>query len=90
MKPLRLKWLTVNEVKQLAADPQNWRKHPEDQARGLIDTIAKIESMTDDNVAGRGWNDPLTFNERLGILQDGHLRANKSTNYLPRQMEKSL
>ena len=71
---LELHYLTVAEVKALAADPENPRQHPTDQAAALVSTMTELEALTDDGVQGRGWVAPLTYNRRLGKLQDGHLR----------------
>lgn len=81
-KPLQLKYLTVDEVKALNADPNNPRVHSADQSSSLVNVMNKLEELTDDDTKGRGWNDALTYNTRLKLLQDGHLRQ-KDIDKLP-------
>lgn len=57
---LRLEYRDPAEIK---ANPSNWRKHPESQAKALQDVIAEV-----------GWAGALLLNERTGRLIDGHLR----------------
>lgn len=57
---LRLEWRTPQE---LAANPKNWRTHPEAQTAALSDALAEV-----------GWAGALLYNEATGRLIDGHAR----------------
>lgn len=58
--PLRLEWRSPAE---LAANPRNWRTHPDTQLTALTDVIAEV-----------GWAGACLYNERTGRLIDGHAR----------------
>lgn len=58
--PLRLEWIDPAE---LAANPKNWRVHPENQVAVVTDAIAEC-----------GWAGAALYNEQTGRLIDGHLR----------------
>jgi hypothetical protein len=58
--PLRLEYRKPSE---LAANPANWRTHPQPQLDALADVIAEV-----------GWAGVLLFNERTKRLIDGHAR----------------
>jgi DNA modification methylase len=58
--PLRLEYRKPSE---LAANPANWRRHPEAQLQALADVIADV-----------GWAGVLLYNERTKRLIDGHAR----------------
>jgi DNA modification methylase len=51
-------------VKDLLANPRNWRKHPKSQQKALLAVLGDV-----------GWIDHVTFNRRTGRLIDGHLRV---------------
>ena len=57
---LRLEWLTA---KELADNPENWRRHPQAQSAALEGVMAEV-----------GWAGALLYNEATGRLIDGHLR----------------
>lgn len=57
---LRLEYI---DPAALAANPANWRTHPERQTSALRDVIAEV-----------GWAGALLYNERTGRLIDGHAR----------------
>src|SRR5260370_41634912 len=57
---LRLEWRSPAE---LAANPANWRRHPETQIAALTDVITEV-----------GWAGACLYNERTGRLIDGHAR----------------
>ncbi len=59
-KPLRLEWLTPEE---LADNPLNYRLHPTDQVSGIKGALSEV-----------GWAGALLFNESTNRLIDGHLR----------------
>ncbi len=61
-KQLRLEWI---EAGSLDENPNNWRKHPDDQLSTLKDLIENPEI---------GWAAPLLYNERTKRLIDGHAR----------------
>ena len=50
-------------VKDLKANPKNWRKHPKAQADALAGVLDAV-----------GWVAPVIFNRQTGHLIDGHLR----------------
>lgn len=58
--PLRLEWVAVED---LAENPQNWRRHPEEQRKAFEEAFAAV-----------GWAGALVLNEKTGRLVDGHLR----------------
>lgn len=58
--PLRLEW---RDPAELAENPANWRRHPEEQLAALSDVIAEV-----------GWAGVCLFNEVTGRLVDGHAR----------------
>jgi DNA modification methylase len=58
--PLRLEW---RDPKELADNPENWRRHPTAQLTVLSDILAEV-----------GWAGALLYNERTGRLIDGHAR----------------
>ncbi len=58
--PLRLEYRRPSE---LAANPANWKTHPESQLLGLGDVIGEV-----------GWAGAVLFNEATGRLIDGHAR----------------
>lgn len=58
--PLRLEW---RDPADLAANPHNWRTHPQHQVDSLRDVISQV-----------GWAGAALFNERTGRLIDGHCR----------------
>ncbi|MFN0137995.1 MAG: DNA modification methylase [Phycisphaerae bacterium] len=63
IKPkLRLEWV---EAGSLTPNPQNWRRHPEQQ-------MAALKGLIDDTEIG--WVGALLYNERTGRLIDGHAR----------------
>jgi hypothetical protein len=49
---------------ELVPHPQNWRKHPKEQAANLTGTLD-----------GVGWVQRVIVNKRTGRMLDGHLRA---------------
>jgi hypothetical protein len=57
---LRLEWI---EAGSLAANPNNWRRHPAGQARAFKALLSDV-----------GWAGALLYNERTRRLIDGHLR----------------
>ena len=57
---LRLEW---RDPKELADNPENWRRHPYQQIAALKDIIAEV-----------GWAGALLYNERTKRLIDGHAR----------------
>jgi DNA modification methylase len=57
---LRLVYMDPNE---LAENPANWRRHPENQINALTDVISEV-----------GWAGACLLNERTGRLIDGHAR----------------
>ena len=57
---LRLEWRSPTE---LAANPRNWRRHPEAQQAALAGVLSEV-----------GWAGACLFNETTGLLIDGHLR----------------
>ncbi|MFN0135533.1 MAG: hypothetical protein ACKVS9_05375, partial [Phycisphaerae bacterium] len=59
---LRLEWV---EAGSLTPNPQNWRRHPEQQ-------MSALKGLIDDQEVG--WAGALLFNERTGRLIDGHAR----------------
>mgnify|MGYP000893681536 CR=1 FL=1 len=50
-------------VKDLKANPKNWRKHPQAQQNALAGVLDAV-----------GWVAPVIFNRQTGHLIDGHLR----------------
>ena len=58
--PLRLEWRSPAELTQ---NPRNWRTHPEAQQKALAGILSEV-----------GWAGACLFNERTGLLIDGHLR----------------
>jgi hypothetical protein len=58
---VRLEWV---DPSTLTPNPQNWRRHPEHQRRG-------VRGLIDEG----GWAGVLLYNEQTGRLVDGHLRA---------------
>jgi site-specific DNA-methyltransferase (adenine-specific)/modification methylase len=58
--PLRLEWRSPAE---LAANPRNWRRHPESQQAALAGVLSEV-----------GWAGACLLNETTGLLIDGHLR----------------
>ena len=50
-------------VKDLKANPKNWRKHPQAQQNALSGVLDAV-----------GWVAPVIFNRQSGHLIDGHLR----------------
>ena len=50
-------------VKDLKANPKNWRKHPQAQQNALAGVLDAV-----------GWVAPVIFNRQTGHLVDGHLR----------------
>ena len=50
-------------VKDLKANPKNWRKHPQAQQNALSGVLDAV-----------GWVAPVIFNRQTGHLIDGHLR----------------
>ena len=50
-------------VKDLKANPKNWRKHPQAQQNALSGALDAV-----------GWVAPVIFNRQTGHLIDGHLR----------------
>ena len=59
---LRLEWV---EAGSLDGNPQNWRRHPDEQKRALREVIADPEI---------GWAGACLYNERTKRLIDGHAR----------------
>jgi hypothetical protein len=59
---LRLEWI---EAGSLAENPENWRRHGNDQLAGLKQLIDDPEV---------GWAGAFLYNERTGRLIDGHGR----------------
>lgn len=59
-QPLRLVYMSPAE---LAENPANWRRHPENQLAALTDVLGEV-----------GWAGACLFNERTGRLIDGHAR----------------
>lgn len=57
---LRLEWM---DAEALAANPANWRAHPQAQVKAMRAVLAEV-----------GWAGALLYNERTGRLIDGHLR----------------
>jgi len=57
---LRLEWRSPAE---LAVNPRNWRRHPEQQEAALAGVLSEV-----------GWAGACLFNEATGLLIDGHLR----------------
>jgi hypothetical protein len=57
---LRLEWRSPAE---LAANPRNWRRHPEKQQAALAGVLSEV-----------GWAGACLYNEATGLLIDGHLR----------------
>lgn len=49
---------------ELVPHPQNWRRHPKEQARQLAGTLGSV-----------GWVQRVIVNRRTGRMLDGHLRA---------------
>ncbi len=60
--PLRLEWI---EAGTLTENPQNWRRHSQEQLESLR------ELLQDPDV---GWAGACLFNERTNRLIDGHAR----------------
>jgi len=62
LPPLRLEWRTPQE---LADNPRNWKKHPENQTQALASVLADV-----------GWAGALLYNEHPDCqrLVDGHAR----------------
>ena len=60
--PLRLEWI---EAGSLTENPANWRRHSEEQLASIRDLLS------DPDV---GWAGACLFNERTGLLVDGHAR----------------
>lgn len=60
MSALRLEWRSPSE---LAENPSNWRRHPDQQINALTDVIAEV-----------GWAGACLYNERTKRLIDGHAR----------------
>jgi ParB-like chromosome segregation protein Spo0J len=58
--PLRLVYCDPAE---LAENPHNWRRHPDEQLQALADVIGEV-----------GWAGVLLFNKRTNRLIDGHAR----------------
>lgn len=58
--PLRLVWMSPAE---LAENPANWRRHPEQQVAALSDVIKEV-----------GWAGACLLNSKTGRLIDGHAR----------------
>ena len=61
-RQLRLEWI---EAGSLADNPQNWRRHTQEQ-------LQSIRELLDDPEVG--WAGVCLFNERTGLLIDGHAR----------------
>jgi ParB-like chromosome segregation protein Spo0J len=57
---LRLEWRSPSE---LAENPRNWRRHPDNQLAALTDVISEV-----------GWAGACLYNEATGRLIDGHAR----------------
>lgn len=53
----------VIKASELAAHPDNWRKHPAAQEAALRGVLAQV-----------GWVDTALYNVRTGRIIDGHLR----------------
>ena len=62
MNNLRLEWI---EAGSLQENPNNWRRHPQEQVQALRDLV------NDPNV---GWAGACLYNERTQRLIDGHAR----------------
>lgn len=60
--PLRLEWI---EAGSLSDNPENWRRHPDEQKHTLRDVIRDPEI---------GWAGACLYNEATGHFLDGHLR----------------
>lgn len=74
-RPIVLRYLTVDEVKALNPDPENPRRHPPEQAKGLIAAAKEIESLADEGtLPGTGMLVPLQYNILEDKFLDGHLR----------------
>jgi DNA modification methylase len=52
------------DPRRLTPNPRNWRKHPKQQAAGLIGSLEEV-----------GWVQDIIINTRTGRLVDGHLRV---------------
>lgn len=66
---LRLEWL---DPKDLAENPNNWRRHPRAQKQALESILQEV-----------GWTGALLYNEATGRLIDGHLRRAIATDKVP-------
>jgi ParB-like chromosome segregation protein Spo0J len=55
--------LVYMDPAELAENPSNWRRHPENQINALSDVISEV-----------GWAGACLLNERTGRLIDGHAR----------------
>jgi hypothetical protein len=67
--PLRLEW---REPGELADNPANWRRHPQQQLDALRDVIAEV-----------GWAGVCLYHERTGRLIDGHARKQVAKGKVP-------
>jgi hypothetical protein len=67
--PLRLEWKDPSE---LAANPGNWRSHPDGQRLALSAALKEV-----------GWAGALLYNERTRRLIDGHLRKEVASGPVP-------
>jgi hypothetical protein len=60
--PLRLEWIEAGSLNQ---NPQNWRRHSQEQMESLRELLQDPEV---------GWAGACLYNERTGRLVDGHAR----------------
>src|SRR5215467_5166682 len=52
------------DPRELAANPRNWRSHPEHQRNALTGVLSEV-----------GWVEEVCVNRRTGFVVDGHLRV---------------